>query len=189
MLILICFSTPTPSIFLIAPQHILFPTFCPLNPASTIHIYIWVWGHPLEPRNPSSGHISKKFVLPQQLLTTNNCLIITYTAYAGMLTAWSYAGHYSSWVKYLCQVYILSLFCCCEETPWPKQLLQKEPLNWGLTAVPGVEPIIIMVRSVASGKRTWCWRGSWDFYILICRQQAERMPGLLWAFRDSQVHL
>lgn len=62
-----------------------------------------------------------------------------------------------------------SVFYSCEDTPWPRQLLQKKAFNWGLLTV--WEGLIhdIIVGNMA-GKHG-CWRSSWE---LFCRQQVER---------------
>ena len=39
------------------------------------------------------------------------------------------------------------------------------------------------VRSLSSWQGAWCWRGGWQFYILICRKTL----GLEWAFETSKL--
>jgi len=52
-----------------------------------------------------------------------------------------------------------SLFYCCEETPWPKQLLQKQAFNWGLIVLDLVVVLLFLLlqgaRAVAESFTSW----------------------------------
>jgi hypothetical protein len=72
-------------------------------------------------------------------------------------------------VGLLCSCSCLS-FHCCEQMPWPRQLLQRAFI-WGWLVVSEVQSIIIMVGSMAASRQAWCWKRSWELYILIERQK------------------
>jgi hypothetical protein len=64
-------------------------------------------------------------------------------------------------------------FYCCEETPYPKQLLWGTPFNWGWLTVAEVLSIIVMAGNTAVSRETCCWRRSRGFCILIRRKPGE----------------
>ena len=41
-------------------------------------------------------------------------------------------------------------------------------------------------RKMVVCRQTWCWRRSWEFYILIHRQQETAPLGLAWAYETSK---
>ena len=68
--------------------------------------------------------------------------------------------------------------------------LKKENFSLGMATGSEVQSIIVMVGSMAECRQIWCCRGSWEFYIQICRQQEERETlGLAWVFEILKLTL
>jgi hypothetical protein len=55
------------------------------------------------------------------------------------------------------------------------QLWIRKTFHEGWLMVSKVQPIIIMVGSMAGHRQTWCWRGSLEVYIWISRQPEDRV--------------
>ena len=58
--------------------------------------------------------------------------------------------------------------------------LMKENIELGLAYSSEVWSIIAMVGNTVACQQTWCWSGSWEFYIQMSRQQEETISNWAW---------
>jgi hypothetical protein len=88
---------------------------------------------------------------------------------------WKVENHWS-------RVTIVVIFCCCKETPWPKQLIS----NWELSY--SYKRWVHWHHGGKSGssRQTWCWRSSITPWSAGSRQREKEKLGLLFAFEISQ---
>jgi hypothetical protein len=58
---------------------------------------------------------------------------------------------------------------CCEQVPWPRQVLKRTTFNWGWLIGSEVQSIIIKVGIQAASRQAWC-RSRWRVHLKAARR-------------------